>query len=251
MKILLDASFVYNQVTGLSQYAFHLIRNLGKIDKENKYVVILNTQLSPENELIRVIETFNNFEFLRFNIKPIGPRRDIKFLFIKKKLEPYDVFHSLSSNFPLAMKKNSVVTIHDLTYLRYPKYLGKLSYLKIAYMNFIYNKAAKNASRIITVSDNTRKDFMKHFPVPQTKIQRIYNGFEKLRFRSIDLQKKFGINKKYFLYVGDSRPHKNLIGLIKAFDLIQNVNEDFILILAGNITIDTKDYQSTRTIGRV
>ncbi len=130
-----------------------------------------------------------------------------------------------------------IVTIHDLTHLIFPQFLpNKFAYI---YANFMIWFATKGAEKIITVSENTKKDIIEKFKVKPEKIEVIYNGVgeefvEKEKSKIEYLYSKFNIprDKKILMYVGNLKPHKNLETLLEAFSKIED-KEKCCLLLVG------------------
>jgi glycosyltransferase involved in cell wall biosynthesis len=89
-------------------------------------------------------------------------------------------------------------------------------------------------------SYNSRQDIIAAYKIRSDKVEVTYEsvdqGFTSDERRPIfkELETKFGIKKeKYFIYVGNASPHKNLKRLILAFDIVSKEKKDFQLVLAG------------------
>ncbi|MDD2758065.1 MAG: glycosyltransferase family 1 protein [Patescibacteria group bacterium] len=162
------------------------------------------------------------------------------------KKEKIDLMHFPHWNIPIFYNQPFVVTIHDLLLLHYPtraaSTLGPVAYFfkNIAY-RLVLKHAIKKSEQIITPSEYTRQDIIKNFNVSPDKISVIYLAAtplteirnQKSEIRN-DLADKYRITKPYILYVGVAYPHKNLEGLIKAWDIFcaQHGN-NYQLVLAG------------------
>ncbi len=120
------------------------------------------------------------------------------------------------------------MTIHDLSFYRYPEDFRKIDLFKLINGT---NYSIKKATRIIAVSQATKNDILKIYHLPQEKVAVIYNGFEKPKLKWGKTLRK--VPKNYFLYVGTLQPRKNIITLIRAFYEIQKKYDDFELIIAG------------------
>ena len=88
---------------------------------------------------------------------------------IGKELRPQgiDLFHGLSNELPLTIRKSrvrSIVTIHDLIMLRYPQYYTWIDRHIYAYK---FRKACLNSDHIIAVSETTKKDIMDFWGIPE------------------------------------------------------------------------------------
>ena len=124
-------------------------------------------------------------------------------------------------------KGKYIVTVHDLTLFFYPGRSRNDLIHKWAY-KYIFGSACKKAQEIIAVSEATKSDIVKTFKTPAQKIKVVYEAADDKIFTAppADLISKIKAQYKIddtpvLLYVGQWRPHKNLIGLIKAFELLR------------------------------
>ena len=139
-----------------------------------------------------------------------------------------DIFFSPAHYSPRFISIPYVVTIHDLSFFRYPEDFRKRDLLKLTLWT---NYSVKRAKKIIAVSQATKKDILKIYKLADEKIKVIYNGFEKIKSKSGKWLRN--IPKNYFLFVGTLQPRKNLATLINAFNLFQKNYPQFELIIAG------------------
>jgi glycosyltransferase involved in cell wall biosynthesis len=141
-------------------------------------------------------------------------------------------------NAPIFYSGKRVHTIHDITPKFFPGHKQKSWFRKKAYELTIKTSLRKSA-QIITISQNTKVDLIKHFQVPETKIIVSYLGIEK-HFKKVEnyanikeLKAKYGITKPYLFFISAWRNHKNFEGLIKAFELLKKQGSDYQLVLGG------------------
>lgn len=140
MKIGIDAQFFGPKDRGLGRYTENLIRNLKKIDKKNQY----------------------------FILEDKGLKRQLLMPLKLKKLK-LDLVHFTHFNAPILYRGKFIVTVHDLI-------LGHVSFLKRLVYKIILKSALKRAKKIITVSEYTKKDILKHYKINPEKIKVIYEG---------------------------------------------------------------------------
>jgi len=143
-------------------------------------------------------------------------------------------------NIPIFYRGKLVVTIHDLTTLKFSKFL--LTRFHYYYCKFMIWLACRKAIKILTVSENTKKDIISFFNVDPDKISvtPLAAGKEfihKDKSEVLHLQKKYNIpaDKKIILYVGNLLQHKNLSTLLKAFDLLKNKDECNLVIIGRTL----------------
>jgi glycosyltransferase involved in cell wall biosynthesis len=120
---------------------------------------------------------------------------------------------------PLFYKGKILVTVHDVFHLAKPEFVG--GFHKKLYAKLMFKAVSKKADAIISVSDFTKKEFLKFVNGNQQNIYTVYNGIN-------DFWIEFGGRDSnpnpspYIVYVGNVKPHKNLISLVKAFEKIKN-----------------------------
>lgn len=220
MRILIDATCITDQMDGWARYSYNLMKQFSLIDKENEYTILLQKANLSDNHPIFKLNEMENFSLKRVGFGPVGPIREFKFLLAR--LSPdYDVFHCLGTYLPIFQNYKSVVTVHDLKYLRYPNLWGKGFHFKVAYMRSTLKKALSKAKRVIADSQDTKEDIVNFFGISEDKIKVIYLATDlKMKLASdsaCSILEKYSINKPYFLYLGVNLLHKNLNGLIEAF----------------------------------
>ncbi|HJZ38881.1 MAG TPA: glycosyltransferase family 1 protein [Bacteroidales bacterium] len=220
MRIGFDAKRAFFNKSGLGSYSRNLIQGLARKYPENDYVLYtpgLNYDLfDPTQECISIKGPERiHHRLFRFYWRSFYLSHQLA----KDKIE---IFHGLSHeipyNFPRKQVK-SVVTIHDLIFLRLP-------HLYRAFDRAIYtNKfryACETSHRIIAVSKQTAKDVVEFFNIPPEKIDVVYQGCNPVFNNQAPLiekeilRMKYLLPKSFILYVGTIEERKNLLTLIKA-----------------------------------
>lgn len=238
MKIGIDAR-LWSQ-TGVGRYIRNLVINLQKIDKKNEYVLFVRPQ---DYESVKSTISNSKFQITKTDIKWHSISEQINFPRVLNK-EKLDLVHFPYFSVPVFYKKPFVVTIHDLIINHFPT--GKASTLALPFYEikllgykFVIKKSAQNSKKIIAVSGATKNEIIDHLKVDKNKISVIYNGVDsEFRTRNSELRNnentKFKIpDTKYFLYVGNAYPHKNLERLVEAFALFAKDHTEIKLVLAG------------------
>lgn len=232
MKIGIDARMYGVSFTGIGRYTAELIGNLAEQDKENEYVVFMRKEafesfIPPSVRFKKVIADFPHYSF----------GEQIGFLKVINN-EKLDLMHFTHFNAPFFYNKPYVVTIHDLTLSFFPGKKMTNIFHRIAY-HIVIKNVTRKAKKVIAVSENTKMDIIKALKIKPEKISVIYNGVNP-KFGDVnpttrpDLMKKLGLQKPYFLYTGVWRDHKNIVGLIKAFDVFnKEVGSQYNLVITG------------------
>ena len=218
--IILDALAVENSKTGVGQYVQELLQELlEKAPKDMFFSVMMHPSLDMKHPLVKLVGHRKNAEIMWFDIPAIGLKRDIKFLLKRGKLK-CDLFHCLYSNHPLFFKGKQMVTIHDLKYVLHPEFMGSKGKLKSIYLKNLMRHAAKHCQKLITVSESTRNDLLKVFPHMSGLAERtevVYEAATVSMKENPEIKERFHLDKPYFLYLGELRPHKNVGRVIEAF----------------------------------
>ncbi|AKM83664.1 hypothetical protein A2422_02200 [Candidatus Woesebacteria bacterium RIFOXYC1_FULL_31_51] len=213
MKILLDCRFYGLENGGLGRYTINLLNNLSSIDKNNEYTVLLRKKYFEELSFPK------NFKKILVDLKPYSFLEQITIPFIIFKEKP-DLSHFLHFNAPLLTPKPYVVTIHDMI-MHKSKGLETTTLNPIYYLikrfvyKFVFKNALINSNKIIVPSETVKDELNDFFKLDLEKIKVSYLGLD-YKILKPNLQ---SITKKYFVYVGNAYPHKNLTKLIDAIGL--------------------------------
>ncbi len=143
---------------------------------------------------------------------------------------------SSSNTGPLLVRKQ-VITIHDMAVFDFPEGFTPLF---SAWYRFLLPLVIQNAKKIISVSEFTKSQILKHIEVNPEKIVVIYNGVGK-RFYPVGLDEQVRVRKKigipssnYILALGSIEPRKNIQRLLNGWEIAQReLSDDIILVLAG------------------
>jgi glycosyltransferase involved in cell wall biosynthesis len=132
-----------------------------------------------------------------------------------------DVYHAPHYVLPAGVRCRSVVTIHDCIHLMFPQYLpNKAAY---AYARASMWAAARRSDCILTVSEASKRDILHFFDVRPEKIVVVYNAIDEHFWETpaeddvARVRERYQLDHEFVLYVGNIKPHKNLVRLIEAF----------------------------------
>src|SRR5438270_9281641 len=162
--------------------------------------------------------------------------------------EGVTLFHAPHYVLPPLIRCRSVVTIHDCIHLMFPQYLPNR--FAFDYARTSIRGAAKRATRVLTVSESSKRDILKYVDTQPEKIDVIYNAYDE-RF-AIDpaeedvvrVRERYQLQDEFVLYAGNVKPHKNLERLIDAFQIVRKRGLDHLkLVLIGD---DISKYTALR-----
>lgn len=217
------------QRLGSGQVAFQLLLNLEKIDQENDYTILL-----PNPPMDDLPKERKGWEYKLIKPSKLWTRISLPLALARSKQKP-DLFFSPTHYLPRFFPVKKICTIFDLSFLRYPQMYEKKDLFKL--VNWT-KYSAKVADRILTISQNSRKDIIKEYSVKKEIVTVAYPGFdEKIYRKQTDRERiagvleKYGITQKYIIYIGTIQPRKNLIRLIEAF----SKTDDLQLVIVGKI----------------
>jgi glycosyltransferase involved in cell wall biosynthesis len=222
MRIGLDAKRAFLNNSGLGSYSRNLISAMCAYFPESEFM-LYTTRTNPDlfspsfpNVRVRAPKTL-----LQRKLHPAWRSYGIPKLLVSDGI---DIYHGLSHELPFrfpADKVKSVVTIHDLIFLRLPG-------LYNAFDRYIYERktryACQKADRIIAISRQTADDIVEFFGADRSKIEVIYQGCHPGFYQPLSPEEKAALRIKYelpasyILYVGTIEERKNLLNLVRAMD---------------------------------
>lgn len=249
--------------TGVEEYTINLLSHLLPLDNDINYRLFYNGYQKIElnypwinlpNVKLNDFRIPNRFFF--FSARYLNQPK------IDKLLGEVDVY--FNPHFfvaPVSQRCKKVMTFHDLSFEHYPEFF---SWRKRLWQKFLMDakKQAQRADKIIAVSDSTKQDLINLYKIEPEKIKVIYSGvgeqFKSLKIKNkkrpcvesnalfakggkvclrgtasdiVQIKQKYNLPDKFILYFGTIEPRKNIIGLIKAFELLKD--KDCKLVIAG------------------
>ncbi len=217
MKIAIDTQTTLGQKSGFGFYVKNLVEALAKVDHQNEYFLI-----RPNTE-----KDFSTPQRLLWD-QVIFPNR--------ARQKKVDLLHQPCFSAPLLYPGRVIVTCHDLISIFFPANLPLASRLFYSQWEpFSYRKASK----IIAISEHTKKDLMAFLKIPEEKISVIQLAASR-DFRPVKskktlkkIQKKYRTGPNYILDVGTLEPRKNLSFLVRAYALAVREGADVNLVITG------------------
>ena len=226
---------------GIGTYIRSLVHALSRIDAANHYTVVTGPGEA------RVWGTLpDNFRIAIYAGDDHAYSDHLLFPLFLRRLKP-DLVHIPLNRVPLLMIRPYVVTIHDMVNLFYDE--RKLSAVHMYLRRFRFRRGLTRASRVIAVSEATKRDVENLLDVPPGRITRVYNapdpGFlgrdpaagEEERRR---IMERYQIDRPFLLYAGAIRHHKNIPRLVEAFAVLREqlaahpVYGDLRLVIIGD-----------------
>lgn len=234
MRIIVSG-YVGKKITGIGR---SIISLLNEAEPTDEYILYTNydivSDLNISNKNIHVIPYHISKEKSMQNL--LWTTFIFPFLAISHKASV-----AIIPNFTLLLFKfvPTVIFLHDLIEFNVK---NKFTRLKMFYRKYLADPiSARNATKIITVSYNSKNDIIRFLKIEPEKVHVVYNGVDRAKFHPVpreianNLLKSNGITSNFILYTGTiDHPGKNVLGIIKAYEMLRG-NSDYIgdLILAG------------------
>jgi len=218
---------------GIGTYIRNVLRQLARLDRTTEFVLLARPEDAPALSTLgqnfrTVAETAGNYSLAEQLKIPLALRR-----------EGVTLFHAPHYVLPPLVPCRSVVTIHDCIHLMFPQYLPNR--LAFGYARASIAAAARRATRVLTVSESSKRDILRFVDAEPSKIDVIYNAYDE-RFAIepkeedvVRVRERFQLHDEFVLYAGNVKPHKNLERLIDAFHLVRKSGLDHLkLVLIGD-----------------
>jgi len=222
MKIVIDAYQAFFQAGGVQRYTRELIFAIADMITNDELILFYNRFRNQGDTWKQLKKNFRTKQVFL-------PRRLLQGVWDSLEWPPIeffcgrvDIFHGLHFVLPPAKKALRVLTVHDLTYLRFPGYFadGKLN--ERGYKKELPH-ALERADAVIAVSQNTRDDLIELMGIPEEKVRVIYEGVDQHFFKLIGrpksdaILKRYGLDPPYLIFlVGTPEPRKNLVRAVTA-----------------------------------
>jgi glycosyltransferase involved in cell wall biosynthesis len=151
------------------------------------------------------------------------------------ELGEYDLYHALAFVAPLWLRKPSVVTVYDLSFMHYPEVLSPPRRL---YLRLFTGITCRRAQRVIAISQSTARDIAQTLDIPMDKIDIAAPGYDREVFRPLRadeaeaFRRKQRLPERFWLFVGTLEPRKNLLTLLQAYAAL-SPHERLPLIIGG------------------
>ena len=241
MNIAFDAKRITHNATGLGNYSRFVLDTLTEFRPENRYLLFSPSTGDPSlykrllsNRSVRLITPHRALAFVGGNLW-----RNFS-VASRCRTEKVDLFHGLTNELPIglynAQRIGTVVTMHDLAFIRYPQFykpIDRLLYRKK------YGASARHADHVITVSDQTRRDVIDIFGIEEERVTTVYQGCSEA-FAAVTpedvvvARQALNLPERYILFVGSIEERKNLALIVEALAQLQD--KDIHLVAVGRKT---------------
>jgi glycosyltransferase involved in cell wall biosynthesis len=237
LRIGFDAKRAFLNNTGLGNYSRSVIKSLASTFPENEYFLYTTKQI--QNSRTAAMLGYPGVKVRTPAMPILKSLWRSRFVVNRLLKDKIDLYHGLSHEIPVSIQNTSiktVVTIHDLIFLRYPQYY-KPADRKIYEMKF--RNACKNADKIIAISEQTKRDIIHYFGTDEAKIEVVYQSCDPSFAQQYTtdhlntIRSTYHLPEKFLLNVGTIEDRKNLMLIVKA---LSEIPETVKLVVIGKET---------------
>lgn len=241
-----DAKRIVSNNTGLGSYARTLVSSLSAV-VDSDWSLRLYAPNKGRDELRQQVKETPNMKF----VYPLRVRTRLACDYwrtrgiVKEMLaDGVNVYHGLSGELPMGIRKSgirSVVTIHDLIFMRHPEYYNPID---VWIYKRKFHATCREADRIIAISECTKRDIVELGRVNPDKIDVIYQSFGSQFLRRVSdnemqtVHALYNLPPRFVLTVGTVEQRKNALLAVKAMELLP---EELSLVIIGRHTPYTKE----------
>lgn len=210
---LLNLSGNYRSA-GINWYIYHLLQNLETSDCD--FTVFLSEPRAGEY-----------FKHLRLDLSRWPTHKPVVRIAWEQIVQPLalrrdsiDLLHALAFAGPVSISIPWVVTVYDLSFVRYPQSFNTANRL---YLNWAVRHSLQSADRVIAISESTKRDLVTFFGAAPDNISVVYCGLDPAFSVGHDraeidlLRARRHLPEHFILFVGTIEPRKNVARLIRAF----------------------------------
>jgi glycosyltransferase involved in cell wall biosynthesis len=198
---------------GINWYIYHLLTHLGTVP-DFEYTVFLSDAKAREQ--------FQKLQLIQSRLPTHSPIvRIVWEQFIQPmalRASRANLFHALAFAGPKQIDIPWIVTIYDLSFMKFPQ---SFNVTNRTYLTYAVRDSLRRANYVIAISESTKRDLLSLFRVHPDKVRAIYCGvdpeFGIAQPKDINLRSKYSLPEKFILFLGTVEPRKNIARLVRAF----------------------------------
>jgi len=241
MNIGIDARMM-NPGCGIGRYIEQLVVHILALpeSKEHTFVLFVKKEQIPTYRMLQ--EQYLHVKFVEADVHWYTWKEQRE---LPKIIRGYDIdlMHFPHWNVPYAYGGPFVVTVHDLIMYHFPRpsatTLGPLKFfIKDKIHRLILRRAVKKAEHILVPTEFTKHDVHTTLRIPEEKMTVTYEAPSMImpdkEESALEILEKYQIFKPHVICVGAAYPHKNLLGLLRAWKIFEETyGSDYQLVLVG------------------
>jgi glycosyltransferase involved in cell wall biosynthesis len=252
MKIGIDAHNLEGKRTGMGRYLSNLLREWSKLSAGQKFILYFKDRIpddipKSDNFESRILKSKSTAFFMHCLLPKAAEKDGV------------DLFFSPSYILPLKISKKirTAVTIHDISYEAHPEWF---SWQNNILLRFVSKKSAQRADIILTPSEFTKKEILKHYQVNLDKIFVVPLAADE-KFKQIEnenkaIKEKYKIKNKFIFYIGAIFNRRFIPECVESFKQIAKKFPEHQFLISGTnythpfVDIDYIIKKANEDIGR-
>lgn len=230
LRIGIDARPIQGSFTGDATYWRGLVDGLSRFETFDDIIVYLDADL-PEPEIMP-----SGYVRVRY-LSAVNWRAWTAWAFPQALREDKVQVAHVQYGIPPLLPCPVITTVHDVSFKRHPEFFRLKDRL---ILDTGMKHLAKNAARILTVSEYSRKEMLELYNIPYEKIAVVYLGVDK-QYKPMDrgaaqelVRTKYGIRAPFIVTVSVIQPRKNIQGLLEGFAKLKGIQHvEHKLVIVG------------------
>jgi glycosyltransferase involved in cell wall biosynthesis len=231
-KLLVDSISLLSSLTGIGRYTYEVSKKIKEKNIcETEFFYGYYSANLIEPSAAKELKSFKSFIIKNAFLKELI--REALFLISRVFSRSYDLYWQPNFVPNLGIKAKKIVTsVHDFSFILHKEYHPKE---RIDFLEKYFYKNIIKSDMIITGSEFSKKEILERLDFKEEQIKVIYHGIDHDLFKVYDdLTINFELPKKFIFSVGSIEPRKNLLGLLKAYNLLSSeIKKEYKLVLAG------------------
>lgn len=228
MRVALDLRLAFHRRGGIATYARRLLEALSEVEPSSTFIEVRDRRDPSRTDGLPNVKTLRVVTPAHFRSEPWT-------LPIELLRARADLFHATDFVAPWPSPAPSVVTVHDLTFLRRPELVTPAA---ARYYSRV-RRSARRARAVIAVSSTTKHDVVTMLGVPKDRVHVVPLAAD-AAFRPLDdeallraARHRSGLPDRFMLFVGTREPRKNLGALLDARASVRYGGRPVPLVLVG------------------
>jgi glycosyltransferase involved in cell wall biosynthesis len=228
LRVAVDATPLLDRPTGVGVFSRALLERLARVDGLD--VVAFSVSWRGRDRLPSVVPDGVTTASRPMAARPLRELwRRVDLPTIETWTGPVDVVHGPNFVVPPARRASRLVTIHDLTALRFPE----LCTADVLQWPDLLRRAIDRGAWVHAVSRSTADELLDTFDLPPERVVVVPNGVDLVEEAPAGRGRELAGRDRYVLAVGTLEPRKDLPALVRAFDSLAATDPDLGLVLAG------------------
>jgi len=235
MRLGLDYTSALRQGAGIGRYTRGIVGALADLDHDNQYTLVVARDVGDLPGIGSGNMRFRRLPLSEWSLTIAWHRLRLP-IYVDAFTGPLDIFHSPDFVLPPVRRARTIVTVHDLSFLRYPQCAARGL---VAYLSTVVPRSLRRADLILADSAWTRQDIIAMLGMPAKKILVVPAGvgpeYQPIADEAVlsVVRQRYHLPERFILHVGTLEPRKNLVRLMEALRAISAQEPETKLVLVG------------------